>query len=72
MRTLQINTKTDLDGHLRLDMLLTHSAMEISVILVMGDIPSPKGGYDCADLAGKLTWQGDAVKEQWAMRQEWK
>jgi len=72
MKMLQINTKTDRDGHLRLDMPLTHSSMDISVILVMADIPGPKGGYDCSDLAGKLTWQGDAVKQQRTMRQEWK
>jgi len=28
-------------------------------------------GYDFSDLAGKLTWRGDAVTEQRRMRDEW-
>ena len=27
--------------------------------------------YDFSDLAGKLKWRGDAVKEQRALRDEW-
>ncbi len=27
--------------------------------------------YDFSDIVGKLRWQGDAVKEQRAMRDEW-
>ncbi|MBV6511985.1 MAG: hypothetical protein FMNOHCHN_01474 [Ignavibacteriaceae bacterium] len=27
--------------------------------------------YDFSDLAGKLTWKGDAVKEQRRLRDEW-
>jgi hypothetical protein len=72
MKTLQIDTKTDRDGHLRLDLSLAHSVMDISVIVVMADISNPKGKYDCSDLVGKLKWQGDAVKEQRSIREEWK
>ena len=27
--------------------------------------------YDFSDLAGKLAWRGDAVREQRALRDEW-
>ena len=72
MKTLQINTTTDQDGHLRLDMPLAQSVMDIRVIIVMDDVSRPKGKYDFSDLVGKLKWQGDAVKEQRSIRDEWK
>ncbi|MDX2285618.1 MAG: hypothetical protein NW241_15730 [Bacteroidia bacterium] len=28
-------------------------------------------GYDFSDLAGQLQWQGDAVRQQRMMRDEW-
>lgn len=71
MKTIQINTTTDRDGHLRLDMPLAQSAMDIRVTIVMDDISRPKGKYDCSDLVGKLKWQGNAVKEQRSIREEW-
>lgn len=30
-----------------------------------------KPGYDFSDLAGRLTWQGDAVAVQRTLRDEW-
>jgi hypothetical protein len=72
MRTLQISTKTDHDGHLRLDVPLARSAADVSVIVVMAEAPNPKGRSDCADLVGKLAWRGDAVTEQRRLREEWK
>ena len=72
MKTLHIHTKTDRDGHLRLDMPLARSMMDISLIVVMDDGGKPKGKYNCADLVGRLKWTGDGVKEQRRMRAEWK
>ena len=71
MKTIQISTTTDRDGHLRLDMPLAHSVMDISLIVVMGEVPGLKGKYDCSDLVGKLKWRGDAVKEQRNLREDW-
>ena len=71
MRTLQINTRTDPDGHLRLDMPLARSATDLSVIIVMNN-PSPqRGRHDCSDLTGRLKWRGDAVGEQRRLRDQW-
>ena len=72
MKTLQINTKTDRDGHLRLDMPLARSGMAISVIVVMDENATAAGKYNCSDLVGKLKWKGDAVTEQRRLREEWK
>lgn len=35
------------------------------------EIGLEKPGYDFSDLAGRLTWQGDAVEVQRALRDEW-
>jgi len=72
MKTLQIKTTTDRDGHLRLDMPLARSDIDVNVIVVMADFSNPKGKYDCSDLVGKLKWHGDPVKEQRSIREEWK
>ncbi|NDJ16893.1 hypothetical protein [Myxacorys almedinensis] len=32
---------------------------------------SEKSGYDFSDLAGRLTWQGNAVSLQRTLRDEW-
>jgi len=71
VRTLQINTRTDRDGHLRLDMPIARASVDLSVIIVMSPLPARKGRYDCSDLAGRLKWRGDAVKEQRALRDQW-
>ena len=39
------------------------------IILVSDDTEENK--YDFTDLIGKLEWQGDAVKEQRKIRDEW-
>jgi hypothetical protein len=71
VKTLQISTRTDLDGHLRLDVPIARSPVDLSVIIVMNPLPTRKDRYDCSDLAGRLRWRGDAVKEQRALRDQW-
>lgn len=39
------------------------------IVLVSDDTEENK--YDFTDLIGKLEWQGDAVKEQRKIRDEW-
>jgi predicted DNA-binding antitoxin AbrB/MazE fold protein len=36
------------------------------------DGDAPGRTYDFSDLAGKLTWEGDALEEQERMRDEWR
>ena len=33
---------------------------------------SPSNPFDFSDIAGKLEWEGDALKEQKKLRSEWK
>ena len=40
-------------------------------ILAFPVVEAERKEYDFSDLAGKLKWRGDAVKEQRALRDEW-
>ena len=71
MKTLHVNTRTDQDGHLRLDMPLAQSTTNISLIVIMEDQQSGKRKHDCSDLVGRLKWRGDAIKEQRNLREQW-
>ena len=70
MKTLQINTKTDADGHLRLDIPTTMPSANLSLLLVWSrEGEGPKSRI--ADLVGRLQWRGDAVAVQQQLRSEW-
>jgi hypothetical protein len=74
MKVLNLNSKIDPDGHLRLDLPVNLSPGNIEVILVINTIPDIKDTppkYDFSDLAGKLTWHGDSVAVQKSLRDEW-
>jgi hypothetical protein len=43
---------------------------EAEVVIRVGN-GQTDGKYDFADLAGKMKWKGDAVREQRRMRNEW-
>ena len=40
-------------------------------IVMVPIVEDEKPKYDFSDLAGKLQWDGDAVKEQRRLRDEW-
>lgn len=46
-----------------------YSAFTCRVIVIPVEENKPE--YDFSDLAGKLHWNGDAVKEQRRLRDEW-
>jgi histidinol-phosphate/aromatic aminotransferase/cobyric acid decarboxylase-like protein len=74
MEVLKLKTTIDTSGHLRLDIPTTVAAGAVDVVVIVN--PSgPKGlatpPYDFSDLAGQLSWRGDAVAEQRALRDEW-
>ncbi|MFC1616728.1 hypothetical protein ACFL2K_00750 [Candidatus Margulisiibacteriota bacterium] len=77
MRVLKFKKNIDKDGHLRLDLPTEiPKGKMIEVILVLNPIEKLIEGktqkkYDFSDLAGKLNWQGDALKEQKRIRNEW-
>ncbi len=74
MEVLTLTGKIDSDGHLRLDVLTELPAGNVEIALIINPNlqpqPEPKK-YDFSDLAGKLTWQGDAVAIQRDLRNEW-
>lgn len=67
---MQIDAKTDSDGHLRLDVPLCRPSIGLSVLLVWDQNKGVKQ-YDFSDLAGRLRWCGDAVAVQRELRKEW-
>ena len=73
MKVLNLNSKIDPDGHLRLDLPVNLSPGNIELILVINTIPDIKTQpkkYDFSDLTGKLAWQGDSVAVQRSLRNE--
>ena len=44
-------------------------AFRIVMIPIAEEVAKPR--YDFSDLIGKLQWEGDAVKEQRRLRDEW-
>lgn len=69
METLKVNANIDINGRLRLDVATNLPAGNIELVIVM-DKPKVLA-YDFLDLVGKLNWQGDAVRTQRALRDEW-
>ena len=50
--------------------LPSHAHVLITLLGSLEDKPK-SGAYDFSELAGKLKWQGDAVKAQRELRDEW-
>jgi len=74
MEVLQLTTIIDEAGHLCLDVPTQLVPGQVNIVLVINPVqPSlvPKRNYDFSDLVGRLTWQGDAVTTQRALRDEW-
>jgi hypothetical protein len=72
MQTYTLTGKVDADGRLRLDVSTQLPPGEFEVVVHIGDVPSGQTHrrYDFSDLAGKLSWRGDAVAEQRRLRDE--
>ncbi len=72
MRVVKTTGEAGADGHLRVDVPVELPAGPIELVMVVGG-PSPPIGarYDFSDLAGRLDWRGDAVREQRILRDEW-
>jgi hypothetical protein len=78
METLKVDAIIDQNGRLRLDVSTTLPAGGVEVIIVLNhqqafneSTKHKSSKYDFSDLIGKLTWQGDAVSTQRALRDEW-
>ena len=72
MRVLKAHGEIGADGHLRLDIPVELPAGAIELVLVLGNVPRSNGDrYNFADLAGRLEWKGDGLREQRILRDEW-
>lgn len=74
MEVLKLTTTIDESGYLHLKIPTQLAAVEVDLVVVLNPISSEekqKPKYDFADLAGRLTWQGDAVAMQRTLRDEW-
>ncbi len=73
MQILKLSSKIDPDGYLRLDLptQLPEGIIELVVVINPIQEKTKTGKYDFSDLAGKLTWRGDAVATQRSLRDEW-
>jgi hypothetical protein len=73
MEVHQLKTVIDASGRLHLDIPTQLTPGEVNVVLVLSAIDSEKlqqPNYDFSDLAGNLSWLGDAVEMQRAIRDE--
>ncbi|HMB96399.1 MAG TPA: hypothetical protein VKK61_10200 [Tepidisphaeraceae bacterium] len=71
MTTLHASTKVDAQGRLHIDVATQLAPGEVQVIVVINPDQNGSRQYDFSDIAGKLSWRGDAVVEQRRLRDEW-
>jgi hypothetical protein len=74
MEVLKLTTKIDESGYLHLDIPTQLAAGLVNIVVVLNPVVpdvKPQPRYDFSDLAGRLTWQGDAVAMQRSLRDEW-
>ena len=72
MQVVKTKGKVGSDGRLRLDVPVELPAGTVELVLVVGGSPQPNGSkYNFTGVVGRLEWQGDALKEQRKLRDEW-
>ncbi|GAA6615180.1 hypothetical protein [Scytonema sp. NUACC26] len=74
MEVLKLTTTIDESGYLNLNIPTQLAVGEVNVVVVVNPVSSDgkhKPNYDFSDLAGRLTWQGDAVAMQRTLGDEW-
>lgn len=71
MHTLKVSSRIDVDGHLRLDLPTDLPSGEVDLVVVIQAAPEGRSRqYNFDDVVGSLRWQGDAIAEQRALRDE--
>ena len=71
MKSLKVSGHIAADGHLRLDVPTDLEPGEVELLLVVNPLSGKARRYDFSDLAGRLSWAGDALAEQRKLRDEW-
>jgi hypothetical protein len=72
MQILRTKGRVGADGCLRVDVPVELPAGPVEPVMVLGSSPPSNGTkYNFSELGGQLQWQGDAVREQRILRDEW-
>ena len=72
MQVVKTKGEVGSDERLRLDVPVELPAGTVELVLVVGVSPQPDGSkYNFTGIVGRLEWQGDALKEQRKLRDEW-
>ena len=74
MEVLKLTTEIDASGYLTLNVPTQMAPGVVNLVVVVNPAtaaPNPQPSYDFSDLAGQLTWQGDAIAAQRTLRDEW-
>lgn len=71
MNPLKLKGHIGRDGHLRLDIPTKLQPGDVEVVLILNPQDESRARYDFADLAGQLSWEGDALAEQRKLRDAW-
>ena len=73
MEVLKLTTEIDDTGQLKIELPTNLKAGKVDLIVIVNPIPEKdmRNNYNFSNLAGKLSWQGDAVATQRNLRNEW-
>ena len=74
MEVLKLTTEIDETGQLKIDLPTNLEAGKVDLVVIVNPVTEKnkeQNNYDFSDLAGKLSWQGDAVATQRKLRDEW-
>ncbi|MFP4103246.1 hypothetical protein [Coleofasciculus sp.] len=74
MEVLKLTTTIDELGYLSINVPTDLAAGKVNVVVVLHPVlpdNNHKSSYNFSDLVGRLTWQGDEVAMQRALRDEW-
>lgn len=73
MEIIEVTTIIDETGYLNLDLLTQVPPGKVKIKVIIQPIIEAvtRPNYDFFDLISQLAWQGDAVAQQRALRDEW-
>ena len=74
MEMIKIERSSDRNGIIHLDIPTKYSNCNTELIIIIDkkkELNKESRQYDFSNIAGKLSWRGDAVKEQRVIRNEW-
>ena len=74
MEVFKLTTEIDDTGQLKIELPTNLKTGKVDLVVIINPIAEKdmrQNNYDFSDLAGKLSWQGDAVATQRNLRNEW-